>query len=371
MIYLDQAATTFPKPASVIKEYNRCIKEYCGNPGRSQHRLSFMASEAIYSARENVADFFNFPSPENVVFTMNATYALNIAIKGLLHNGDHVIISDIEHNSVLRPVTALMQERNISFSVFKVGENLYESIPTLIRKNTKMIIASHVSNVFGDITDIKAISDIAGKHGLLFMLDASQSAGHIPIDLLKTPVDVLCAPGHKGLLGIQGCGFAIFKSKDALSTIIEGGSGSDSMNPSMPDLLPERLEAGTLPTPAIVSLSAGIDFLRSAGIENVQKKIEKLSERINASLRDNSKIILYNNNNSGVISFNIKNMDPSFVASELDGMGICVRSGLHCSPLAHKKYGTSEKGTVRVSVGFLNEEKDADMLEKALYKLTR
>ena len=368
MIYLDNAATTFPKPQCVIKEVTKCIEKYCANPGRSSHKMSLQASEEIYRAREAVSEFFCLKKPENICFTVNTTYALNLAIKTSITEKCHVIISDIEHNSVLRPISKLRRTLGIEYSVFSTNGNIEENIENLIKKDTKAIVSTLMSNVTGKKVPLSVLSKVAAKHQLTLIIDAAQLAGHEYINLEENPCSIFCAPGHKGLFGIQGCGFAVFCDDERRDSFIEGGSGADSKSLYMPDYLPERFEAGTLPTPSIVSLRAGIEFINSKGIGNVTKKLDRLTEIYSERISSvkGCKIL---GSGGGIIAFDVKDMLSSVVAQELDNKDIYVRSGLHCAPMTHEMLGSADKGLVRVSLSILNTEKDADILYKALCAL--
>lgn len=365
MIYLDNAATTFPKPHIVIDRTFECIKKYCGNPGRSSHKLSVKISEKIYETREAISDFLGIDRPESVVFCQNATHALNLAIKTTVEPHSHVLISDIEHNSVLRPIHALSVSDGVEYSTFDTKCDIETSIPPLIKENTKYIVSTLASNVFGREVSLEKLSCIAKRYDLTLITDSSQLLGHKAIDLTKTPCSVLCAPGHKALFGIQGAGFAVFSDNLKRMTFIEGGSGSDSKNLSMPELLPERFEAGTVPSPSIVSMLYGIEFIKSVGIDEIEKKLKKLTDRYVELILSNKNAVLYEYGN-GVISFNVGNVPSLIVAEEFDKCGICVRSGLHCAPLAHKGLGTIDTGTVRVSLSYLNERKETERFYKVL-----
>ena len=364
MIYFDNAATSFPKPRSVVRAVNECIKEYCGNPGRSAHAFSIKSSEKIFEARNKIADFLNYPYPERVVFTLNASYALNIAIKTTVKENEHVLISDREHNSVVRPLEAL-KKRGIEYSIFKPSQNLEEEIKTLVKNNTTCIAVSINSNVTGDEISLETLYKIKQKYNLKLIVDVSQTIGHREIDLSKCHPDVLCAPSHKGLLGIQGAGFCVFCDELPRESFIEGGSGSESMNPSMPKALPERFEAGTLPTPAIVSLSSGIDFISKIGISNIEEKLAFLTEEAKARL-SSIKGIRICGANMGIVSFVHEKIPPYAIAKFLNKNGIAVRSGFHCSPLIHKRLGTLDGGTVRASFSLFNKTHELDKLYRVL-----
>ena len=369
MIYFDNAATTFPKPECVYKSIRECIECYCGNPGRSSHTMSQKSAEEIYKTREAVAGLLNIENPERVIFTQNATHALNLAIKTAIPDGAHVIISDIEHNSVIRPLVSLARTHGVEYSVFSSSGDIEENIKSLIRKNTKAIICNLLSNVNGKEIDMKTLSELCRKHGLLFIADASQKIGHKAIDLKKTPCDILCAPGHKSLFGIQGVGFCVMCDGKLRESFIEGGSGSESLNPEMPRFLPERYEAGTLPTPSIASLRSGIDFINKIGISNIERHLEMLTKALKERLLDFDKVSLVSGEN-GVISFNILNAPSTKIASLLDEYGICTRGGLHCCPGAHRLLGTEKIGTVRVSLSYFNQECEIEGLCRAIEKIT-
>lgn len=364
MIYLDNAATSFPKPRCVIEALNKCVKEYCGNPGRSAHSLSLKSSEKIYETRAKIASYLNYSTPENVVFTLNASYALNLAIKTSVKENSHVLISDIEHNSVIRPLTAL-KKHGVEYSVFSALQKDEKDIDCLIRDNTTCIVASLVSNVTGEENSLKQLYKLKQKYNLKLIVDASQSIGHKAIDLSMYPVDVLCAPSHKALFGIQGAGFCIFCDNTERESFIEGGSGSESMNPLMPSALPEHFEAGTLPTPAIASLFAGLEFLEELGADEIERKLNSLTEEAKARLSSLSDVKILGAN-SGIISFTHEKLPPSIIAERLNSYGIAVRSGFHCAPLIHKRIGTESGGTVRVSFSYLNKTRELDKLYKCL-----
>lgn len=364
MIYLDNAATSFPKPTCVIREVNRCLKEYCGNPGRSSHYLSLRAAEEIYNTRERIAKHLGGVEAENIVFTPNATYALNLAIKTLVPSDCHVLCTDYEHNSVIRPLGRLCRERGITYTPFSSKEDLIDKI----QDNTTAIIASITSNVTGEETDINLLSKIAKERNLLLIIDASQAVGHRRINLIDSPCDALCAPGHKAMFGIQGSGFVYLKDNKRKESFMEGGSGYDSKNPDMPILLPEAYEAGTLATPAIISLGEGVRYVDFIGLNNIESHLNSLTDRLFDMLSSIDGIKIYGNN-SGILSFNYKDTSSADFASLLNVKGICTRGGLHCAPLVHEKYGTTNQGMVRVSFSYLNTKKDVTRLFTAIKEI--
>ena len=369
MIYLDNAATTYPKPKKVLKSVEDCIKKYCGNPGRSSHFFSIKTSERIFEARESVARILGHTRPENVVFTQNATYALNMAIKGCVSFGDHVLISDIEHNSVLRPLVALKKEGVIDFSVYNSFGNIENNIEKEIKPNTRLLISSLSSNVFGRKIPLDILYSVASKYNLILILDASQLLGHEEIDVSGMRGYIVCAPVHKGLFGVQGAGFLCVCEDISLKPILEGGSGNESKNPEMPMYLPERLEAGTLSSPAIISVIEGVKFIEKQGISEINRKMKMISDRYADILRENKHCVVYDYNES-LISFNVASKSASEVAYEFNKYGVAVRSGLHCSPLAHKLLGTENIGTVRISFSYFNRPRESDIFFKALKNVT-
>ncbi len=375
MIYFDNAATSFPKPAAVPFEMSRCIKNYCGNPGRSSHKLSLEAATKIYECRSLIAELFGSDTPENVVFTYNTTYALNMAVKSVLKKGDHVLISDLEHNSVLRPVAVLKAKGMIDYDIFPAAERTKEEIISgikkLIKQNTKALICTHVSNVCGIVLPIEEIGTLCKNAGIIFILDAAQSAGIYDIDVKKMNIDILCAPGHKGLLGPQGTGFAIFADELELDSFIEGGNGVNSLEEEMPDFLPERFEAGTLSTPCIAGLGEGIKYINSLGLEEIRRREHALSLRLANILQNTKGVTLYAPYAVGnTLLFNIDGMSSNKTAAEFDRAGICLRSGFHCSPLAHAALGTGDNGAVRASLGIFNRAEEIDVFYKCLKEIT-
>ena len=368
MIYFDNAATTFPKPKSVINSVTGCIKEYCGNPGRGSHILSRRSAEAVYETREKIALFLNSDKPENVVFSYNATYALNLAIKTLITKNCHVLTSDIEHNSVIRPLAKLERTLGITRSEYNSDGDIEKNIIKEIRPDTECIVSTLASNVTGKQIPIEILSSIAKKYGIKLIVDASQAVGYRKIDLKNNPCDVFCAPGHKALFGIQGCGFAVFKESKIKDSFIEGGSGTESLSPRMPSLLPEGYEAGTLSTPAIVSLGAGIDYINSATIYRMENKIFTLSNEIKQIVQNNKNLVLYPSSGS-VIAFNHESFTSNRLSEFLDFHGVCVRAGLHCAPSAHRKLGTLDNGCVRISLSYLNSMNDVKFFYDILRNL--
>ena len=381
LIYLDNAATSFPKPSRVYDEVDLCIKTYCGNPGRSGHPLAMRASEKIFECRELLSAFFGSKSPENVIFTQNATYALNMAIKGLIKRGDHVLISDMEHNSVFRPIAAAAKSGFIDYNIFPTVRNgrsmssdeIRRGILALIRPGrTKLLVCAHIPNISSSVRPISMIGDLCRRNGIVFVCDAAQSAGHIPINVNASKIDVLCAPAHKGLFGIQGCGFMLLGDNcPTLSTLIEGGNGVNSLDSDMPEDPPERFESGTLPTPSIAALSEGIKFLSELDPREIRRHEEALYARLaNALTSEKLKAKIYMPASHGsVLLFNLPNRSSEDIGHLLSKRGICVRSGYHCSALGHGTLGTKDTGALRASFSIFNTKDDVDALYKTLVEI--
>ncbi|MGM9637365.1 MAG: aminotransferase class V-fold PLP-dependent enzyme [Eubacteriales bacterium] len=373
--YLDNGATTYPKPESVYEAACRAMKDCGGNPGRGVHPLALASLEAVYETREKIAALLG-GSPERVVFTVNATEALNLAIKGLVKPGGHILISEIEHNSVRRPVEAL-RNQGCSYDLYSVRgtvDDVMASIRRLIRPETCLIVACHRSNVAPITLPIVRIGALCREKGIRFVVDAAQSAGSVPIDMEKMKIDALCAPGHKGLFGIMGSGFVLFGGNvpDAsIATLLEGGSGLASYLPGMPEVLPERLEAGTLPVPAIAALGAGIEYVRKIGVEQIGKMESELLTATCDRLLSTGRVRLYGPTHApgSALLFNVENRTPSEVSAYLSGRGICTRAGIHCTPLAHQLLGTPKGGAVRVSLSPMNTLRDADALRAAIREM--
>ncbi|MBP0979185.1 MAG: aminotransferase class V-fold PLP-dependent enzyme [Oscillospiraceae bacterium] len=378
MIYFDNAATSFPKPQIIKNKIQDIFTKYGGNPGRSGHKMSIETALMVYKTREAVANFFGAHDVEDVIFCLNCTMAINIVIKGLLKQGDHVVISSYEHNAVLRPIYKLYQLGIITYDIAEVFENntekTLESFRKLIKKNTKLVISTHGSNVFGNILPIKEISDIAHENNALFLVDAAQSAGIIDINIKNINIDFLCVPGHKSLYGLSGTGILITNQADKLSTIIEGGTGSVSQNFSQPEFLPDKLESGTGNTIGILSLYYGLKFINNKGLDNIYRHEIKILQYIYSRLIKNKNIILYTEfpkigTHLPVLSFNINNINCDNIIKLLNKKNFALRGGLHCSPLAHKTKNTLETGTSRISIGVFNNLNQAKQLCDEILKI--
>ena len=377
MIYLDNAATTFPKPEEVYKSIDDCMRNYGANPGRSGHKLALKAGRGIYETRELICKLFNIENPMRVTFTQNATDALNLGIKGILKQGDHVITTSMEHNSVIRPIISL-EEKGVTNTIVQCDLNGNLDINKLdeaIKENTKLIVVSHSSNVTGNIVDIKTIGDLCKKKNITFLVDAAQTAGVIDINVGEENIDLLAFPGHKGLLGPQGTGGLYIREGIDIMHMKEGGTGSKSELLTQPIIVPDRYESGTPNTPGIIGLGAGVkDVLEN--IEKIREHEQHMTDYMLKRLEEIEKITVYGNSRdvkrSAVISINIEDIDSSEVSYILDEVyDIAVRSGLHCAPLAHKTIGTIRQGTVRFSFGPFTTKKDIDNAIVALKEICK
>jgi len=372
LVYLDNAATTFPKPPGVSYAVKNCMDNFCGNPGRGAHPLSEKSGEAVFSVREKIAEMMGGKA-ENTVFAVNATHAVNIALKSLIRGG-HIIISNMEHNAVVRPVMAM----GLPFSIYNAlqrAEDIPKQIESLIRPDTVAVVSTAASNICPCTLPIKEIGELCRRRGLLFILDASQYAGYHPVKVDEWGISALCAPGHKGLYGPQGSGFVLFSEEGAKlaskgRTLIEGGNGVNSREPYMPDFLPERYEAGTVNVPAIVGLGEGLDFVKKSGEEALFLRESALYEETKKLLLTVGGLTLYAPyfKRGNILLFNIKGKNSEQVARELSERNICVRAGLHCAPMAHNTLCTPEHGAVRVSFGAFNTREDIYELITALKK---
>lgn len=376
MIYLDNAATSYPKPQSVINAVKNSMVMYGANPGRSGHDFSVKTAEAVFETRSLLDGFFNGWGSEFVSFTSNCTQALNTAIKGVLKKGDHVVISTLEHNSVLRPINTLAEKGDITYSFFDVCEDDEETLYNFKRAfnhNTKLCVVTAVSNVFGNILPLKMLSEYAHGKGALFFVDGAQGAGVIPLDMKEQGIDCLCVPGHKGLLGPMGTGALLHNNVD-FTSLIQGGTGSDSFRMLQPTPFPERLESGTLNVPGICGLKEGIRAVEKIGIENIRRKETAISRCLYNGLKGVKGVKLYTDICDGeryapVVSFNVNDLHSEQVAAMLNKGGVAVRGGYHCAPAAHITRGTKATGTVRVSPSFSTTQKEINILLNLVRKI--
>lgn len=374
MIYFDNSATTYPKPESVLKGVATAVKDYGGNPGRSGHSLSIKTAEKVFEVRKLAGDFFQ-AQVENTVFTLNATHALNMAIKGIMEDGGHIIMSSLEHNSVSRPIIALADSRKIEYSIAKIFENDDETlaeIESLIRADTKCVCISLASNVTGQILPYKKIGELCKKHNICYIGDASQVSGVLPVTLADG-FNFICTSGHKGLYGPTGTGLLICDGKYNLKTIIEGGTGATSGELVQTEFLPERLESGTINTVGIIGLGEGIKFVNQKGVENISRYENALCDRLISRISNNDNIKIYRNNAKfvGIVAFNVKDVHSQNTARVLSNMGFGLRGGLQCAAVAHNFLNTNTQGVVRFSPSVFNTPKQVDMLSNAILKIAR
>ncbi|MCM1334245.1 MAG: aminotransferase class V-fold PLP-dependent enzyme [Bacteroides sp.] len=373
MIYFDNAATTYPKPRSVIAAMSGAMIEYGANPGRAGHRLSMKTAEAVYNAREKCASFFGAET-ENTVFMPNCTFALNTAIKGVLSPGSHIVTSDIEHNAVLRPIYAMMKEYGVSCSFARTGDDeaTVREFERLINRRTRAVVCTLAGNVTGRILPIRRIAAICQKKGICLIVDAAQGAGVLPIRL-SDGVNIICAAGHKGLYGPMGTGLMITDGRYRLKTLVEGGTGSASKEMAQPEFLPDRFESGTINTAGAISLGAGVDFVKNRGIEVIYRHETAICRRFFEEMKKNPRVRLYSDGfderYAPVIPFNVGELSSEEVSARLSDMGFCLRGGLHCAYPAHKKLGTGERGAVRFSPSVFSTMNETLALARAVDRI--
>ena len=377
MIYMDNAATTLHKP-DVVKAAVLAAFDTMGNAGRGASEPALDASRVIYAAREKLAHFFNAESASRIVFTANSTESLNIAIKGLFCPGDHVITTVLEHNSVLRPLYEC-QEQGVEITILgcdEKGNISYEEMESAVKDNTKAVVCTHASNLTGNMIDLNKVGEITKRHGLLLVVDASQTAGVWPVDVQEQGIDVLCFTGHKGLLGPQGTGGMYVRTGVDIRPLLSGGSGIDTYNPHHPSQMPTALEAGTLNGHGIAGLGAAVTYLEETGLNVIREKEQSLMRRFYEGISAIPGIKVYGdfstNDRAAIVSFNIGDYDSSEVSDELNvEYGIVTRPGAHCAPLMHKALGTVEQGAVRFSFSHYNTEEEVDAAIRAVEELAR
>ena len=369
MIYFDNAATSGKKPQSVINAVNFALNNLSANPGRSGHDLSSKTADAVYNVRKKIAEFFGSNGPETVVFTGNCTHSINCVLKGVLRQGDHIVISELEHNAVMRP----LKKMKVKYSVAKFGKTVAQTLENFkneIKPNTKLVLTTGASNVTGEILPYYEIGKICKQRGVRFCVDAAQIAGILPIDMQKMNIDYLCIAPHKSLYAPMGIGVLICQ-KPIENTVLEGGTGTDSLDFSQPKTLPEALESGTINVPAILGVGAGVDFVKKQGVENIYKHEFSLLEKLYDGLSKNENVILYNappkhNVFVPVLPFNYKEIKSHELGEILNKQGIAVRAGFHCAPTAHKRLNTLSHGAVRVSFGAFNTMNEVEKLVAVL-----
>ena len=380
MIYFDNAATSWPKPASVIDAMVHFMTEVGANPGRSAHRMSIEAGRIVYETREAVARLFNVADPLRIVFGLNATEALNLALRGILRPGDHVVTTSMEHNSVMRPLRALEEAGAIEISVVPcTTSGLLDpaDVQSALRPKTRMIVLNHASNVVGSVLPVAEVGEVARRHGALLLVDAAQTAGCYPLDMEAMSIDLLAFTGHKALLGPQGTGGLCIGERveaEDIEPVKRGGTGSRSQREEQPTFLPDRCESGTPNTVGLAGLRAGVEFVLQEGVEAIRAHEVSLTRRLIAGLREIPGVTVYGSHDpelqTAAVSFNVKGLEPSEVGLMLDeGHGIMSRVGLHCAPAAHRTMGTFPAGTVRFGLSYFNTAEEVDEALAALTEI--
>lgn len=378
MIYLDNAATTQKKPDQVLEAMVAALQSM-GNSSRGTHGGALKSARSVFSARENISRLFNGPGPERVVFAANATEALNIALGGLFRKGDHVITTALEHNSVLRPLYRLEEEGIIQLSIVpadKRGCVDYDDFSRLIQPNTRAIVCTQASNLTGNALDLYKIGEIAHKNGLLFVVDSSQGAGVLPLDMEAMHISVLCFTGHKGLMGPQGTGGLCVAEGVEIRPLKVGGSGVQSYSRTHPTEMPTRLEAGTLNGHGIAGLGAGVEWLLETGIDKIHAREVELAKRFYDGVKDIPGVKIYGDfsswNRTAVVTLNLGDYDSGEVSDALwEDYEIATRPGAHCAPLMHMALGTVEQGAVRFSFSWFNTEEEVDTAINAMKELAQ
>ena len=379
MIYLDNAATTYPKPPSVRRAVEEAFLLYGANPGRGGYPMAMATAAQVYACREAVAEFFGAEDASGVIFTANCTMALNFVIKGLLANGGHAVISSCEHNAVIRPLTAL-EAHGVTFTEATVHpddiHSTVESFRRAVRPDTRLILCTHASNVGGWRLPIREIGALAHRLSLPFAVDAAQSAGILPIDMVRDNIDFLCLPGHKALYGPMGTGVLICRGNTPLATVLEGGTGSMSLFPEQPKELPDRLESGTPGVPGICGLLAGVRFVRAHGRETLAIKETACMRRLYDALAGEKGVHLHTErpdlkHTVPLVTLTVEGLPSETVAELLAESGIAVRAGLHCAPSAHRMLGTVDTGAVRFCPSAFTTLDEVDEAAKNLCKIAR
>ena len=379
MLYWDNAATTWPKPPAVRQAVAAALQSYGANPGRGGHRMGLAASEQVYACREAAAAFFGLPDPAGVIFMSNCTAALNTVVHGVLGNGGRALISDLEHNAVLRPLHALPPAGG-RYDIARWSpdeEETVENFRRAIRPDTRLLLCTHASNVFGVTLPIRRLAELAHSHGLVFCVDAAQTAGVLPLDMQADGIDYLCVAAHKGLYAPMGTGLLLCRNTERpLPPLVRGGTGSLSLHPEQPTELPDRLESGTPNVPGICGVAAGIRFVQQWGREAIYQHEIRLLQQVYDRLNGAAGIQLYaprpeRGHSAPVLSLNVHGMKSEELAERLDAAGVAVRAGLHCAPLAHRRFGTLPDGTARLAPSAFTTPQQAEAICKLFIQIAQ
>lgn len=377
MIYLDNAATSWPKPPEVVEAMVKCMNESAANPGRGGHQMAVQASRVLFQTRVQLAKLFNIRNANDIAFAANTTEALNLAIKGFVKPGMHVISTSVEHNSVRRPLEYLVRKQGVEVTYLQAdrkGNVVLEELEKAIRPNTAMVIVSHSSNLLGTIQPVGEIGRLCKAMGIKMLVDAAQTAGILAVDVEAMNIDLLAFPGHKGLLGPQGTGGLYIHPDVDLEPLHHGGTGSQSEAVDQPQVRPDRYESGTQNTPGIAGLGEGVRFVLREGVDKIHAREQALTRRLMEGLMEIEGVELFGpelgEDRTGIVSFRLEGTDPSEVAFILDhSFQIAVRAGYHCTPLAHQTAGTADTGAVRASVGYLTKDEEVDALVDAMKQI--
>lgn len=378
-VYLDNASTTYPKPESVYRAMDRFAREVGGNPGRSGHHRALESGREVLRARETLAQLFRIADPSRIIFTKNATEALNLVIQGVLRDGGHAVITSLEHNSIWRPLETLARRGHVSYTILECGPDGYldpAELGQAVTPSTRLVACTHASNVSGALLPVADLAEVAAEHKVPLLLDAAQTAGRVEIHPEEMGIPFMAFTGHKELFGPQGTGGVYIAPGWEVEPLTYGGTGSRSESSLQPEFLPDRYESGTLNAHGLAGLRAGVEYVMEAGIQKIRDHERELTEQLLEGISKIPGIIVYGprdwEKRVGIVSFNLEGFTSSELASLLDEeYGICVRSGLHCSPLAHRALGTLRSGVVRASLSYLNTADDIEALLEALVEIAR
>ncbi|HEY8528742.1 MAG TPA: aminotransferase class V-fold PLP-dependent enzyme [Paenibacillaceae bacterium] len=379
VVYLDNAATSWPKPPGVLEAMTECLQKYGANPGRGSHGLALQAGRVLLEARQALARLFRVANPNDIIFTLNTTHALNIAIQGSLRPGDHAVTTAIEHNSIRRPLEAMRRLRGVDVTYVRTDEAGRldpADLVAALRPNTRLVAVTHSSNLLGTLLPVGEIGAVTRSRGILFLVDAAQTAGTVDIDVEAMNIDLLAFPGHKGLMGPLGTGGLYIRPDVELEPLMYGGTGSRSEEPAQPEVRPDKYEAGSPNTVGIAGLGAGVRFVLERSVREIAAKERMLTRRLMDGLRDIPGVRILGpgpeEERTAIVSFVLEGIDPAETAFRLDReYGIAVRAGYHCAPLAHERAGTLDRGAVRASPGYFNSEADIDALVAAVEELAK